>query len=63
MKALLAGVTKFFRDEDGVTAIEYGVLASLIILAVVATVLAVGQQLNNVFARIKNCLTSTAGCS
>jgi pilus assembly protein Flp/PilA len=62
MKAMLAGVSKFFRDEDGVTAIEYGVLASLIILAVVATVVLVGQQLNTVFEKIKNCL-STSNCS
>ncbi|HJW03734.1 MAG TPA: Flp family type IVb pilin [Azospira sp.] len=62
MKAMLAGVSKFFRDEDGVTAIEYGVLASLIILAVVATVVLVGQQLNTVFEKIKNCLSNASTC-
>lgn len=65
MKAVLLGMKRFIQDETGVTAIEYGVLASLIILAVVATVLLVGQQLNNVFEKVRACLAapSAAGCS
>ena len=63
MKQLINSTRKFLRDEEGVTMIEYGLIAALIALAVVATVVTVGTQLNTLFARIKNCLaglTNTA---
>jgi pilus assembly protein Flp/PilA len=63
MKQLLNAAGKFLSDEEGVTMIEYGLIAALIALAVVATVVTVGTQLNTLFARIKNCiagLTNTA---
>ncbi len=40
------------HSEAGVTAIEYGLLAALIALAVIAAVTLVGTNLNNVFTRI-----------
>jgi len=52
----------FLCDEEGVTAIEYGLIAALIAVAVIATVYLVGQQLNTVFAKIKTCLTTPASC-
>ena len=41
MKKLIA----FFKDEDGVTAIEYGLIASLIAVAIIVAVTAVGGNL------------------
>lgn len=55
-------IRKFLRDEEGVTAIEYGLIAALIAVAVIATVYAVGQQLDTVFTKIKTCLTTPANC-
>lgn len=47
---------KFFhrllKDKSGVTAIEYGLIASLIAVAIVATVAIVGTDLNNTFANV-----------
>jgi pilus assembly protein Flp/PilA len=40
------------QSEAGVTAIEYGLLAALVALAVIAAVTLVGTNLNNVFTRI-----------
>lgn len=60
-KAFLA-TRNFLRDEEGVTAIEYGLIAALIAVAVIATVYLVGQQLNDVFLKIKTCLTTPASC-
>jgi len=62
MKSLIPGIKRFLKEEDGASAVEYGLLVALIALAIAATVYLVGQQLNTVFNRIKNCLTSTSAC-
>ena len=49
-------------DSRGVTAIEYGLIAALIVLVIAASVVIVGTQLNTVFANIGTCL-STAGAT
>ena len=46
MKALLA---RFMRDENGATAIEYGLIAAGISVAIIAAVTAVGGDLQNTF--------------
>ena len=40
------------RSEKGVTAIEYGLIASLIALAIIAAVTLVGTNLNTLFGTI-----------
>jgi pilus assembly protein Flp/PilA len=46
-------MTKFFkslwRDEDGATAIEYGLLAALISVAIILAVTTLGTTLDGVF--------------
>ena len=50
MKTLI----RFFKEEDGVTAIEYGMIAALIALGIIAIVGTVGTNLNAVFTRVSN---------
>lgn len=45
---------RFFKDEEGVTAIEYGLIAALIAVVIIAAVTAVGDQLILVFERIED---------
>jgi pilus assembly protein Flp/PilA len=45
-------ITKFIREEDGVTAIEYGLIAALIAVVIIAAVTVVGTQLNLTFKTI-----------
>jgi pilus assembly protein Flp/PilA len=45
---------KFFKEEDGVTAIEYGLIAALIAVAIIVAVTAVGTGLNNTFTSVSN---------
>lgn len=52
MKQLFNATRKFLRDEEGVTAIEYALIAALIAIAVIATVTLVGKELNSVFMKI-----------
>lgn len=61
MNKVFLATRKFLRDEEGVTAIEYGLIAAGIAVAVIVTVYAVGTQLNNLFLKIADCLKSTKG--
>lgn len=58
MKSLKLGITRFLRDEEGVTAIEYGLIAALIAIVIITAVTAVGTNLNGVFQKVADNLTS-----
>ena len=45
-------IQKFVRDEEGVTAIEYGLIAALIAVVIIISVTAVGSKLAIVFTNI-----------
>ncbi|MEA3469142.1 MAG: Flp family type IVb pilin [Thermodesulfobacteriota bacterium] len=47
---------KFFCEEEGVTAIEYGLIAALIAVAIIITVTAVGTDLQTIFNRVSTAL-------
>ena len=49
-------VFRFLKEEEGVTAIEYGLIAALIAIAIVVTVTAVGTKLNSTFTSVSNSL-------
>lgn len=51
---MLKFIRRFVKDESGVTAIEYGLIASLIAVAIIATVTIVGSDLNVTFQNIAN---------
>jgi len=53
---MLSSITRFLRDEEGATAIEYGIIAGLISIAIVAVLPGVGDRLEGVFARIRDAL-------
>ena len=46
------------RDDKGATAVEYGLMVSLIAVAIVATVLALGGRLNALFTSITGSITT-----
>lgn len=50
-------ITKFLRDEEGATAIEYGLIAGLISVALVTVLGLVTGGLTTVFTRIAGALT------
>jgi pilus assembly protein Flp/PilA len=49
MKSLFA---RFAKDQSGVTAIEYGLIATLIGVAIIAGATALGGKLNDAFTGI-----------
>jgi pilus assembly protein Flp/PilA len=47
---------RFLKDESGATAIEYGLIAAGIALAIIAVVNGVGSSLNDKFTSINSSL-------
>ena len=43
---------RFVRDENGATAIEYGMIASLIAIVIIASLRLVGSKLSSKFTAI-----------
>lgn len=60
MKNFSKSFQAFLADEHGATAIEYGLLASLIAVAIIVPVTAVGDQLEIVFNAVKAALVIPA---
>jgi pilus assembly protein Flp/PilA len=44
--------TKLVKDETGVTAIEYGMIAALIAVVIIAVVTGLGSQISSVFTAV-----------
>ena len=57
MEKFILPTRRFLRDEEGVTAIEYGLIAALI-----AVVALIGTNLNTVFKKVTDCLLTPASC-
>jgi len=53
MKAI---IKRFVRDESGATAIEYGLIAAGISVAIIAAVQATGVNLNGTFTAVSNAI-------
>jgi pilus assembly protein Flp/PilA len=53
MKSL---VKRFVKDESGATAIEYGLIAAGISVAIITVVGGLGTKLNSTFTSVKNAL-------
>ncbi|RQH08378.1 Flp family type IVb pilin [Paraburkholderia dinghuensis] len=52
MKFLVVAAQRFLKDDAGVTAIEYALIAALIALAIIAGVTAVGSNLSVLFSEV-----------
>lgn len=52
MEKAMQVAKQFARDEEGVTAIEYGLIAALIAVVIIIGVTAVGLNLNALFTYI-----------
>jgi len=50
---------RFLKDESGATAIEYGLIAGLIAVVIIAGVSLLGENLNSMFDAIGNQIPTT----
>jgi pilus assembly protein Flp/PilA len=53
---MLKSIGKFFSDESGATAIEYGLIAALVSVAAILALTALGTELSNIFNEVKTTL-------
>jgi pilus assembly protein Flp/PilA len=49
-------ITQFIDDTSGATAIEYGLIAAGISVAIIAVVQGLGSKLNSTFTSVQNAL-------
>jgi len=54
-------VTRFLKDESGATAIEYGLIAALVAVAIAAVLPTLGGKLSNTFTNVSDKLGSATG--
>jgi pilus assembly protein Flp/PilA len=47
-------IKKLFKNEEGATAIEYGLIAALIAVAAIAAMSSLGDNLSNTFNDVNN---------
>lgn len=52
-------IARFMNDESGATAIEYGLIAALIAVGIIAAATTLGTNLSNVFNTISGKLAPT----
>ena len=63
MKSLYLGIQHFLNDEEGVTAIEYALIASLIAVVIILAVTQTGNKVNDAFKNVCKALNNNTACS
>jgi len=58
---MFAKMIEFVRDEDGATAIEYGLIAALVSVAAIGALTAMGNSLSTMFNTVSSSLSNAAG--
>jgi len=53
-------VLGFFQDEEGATAVEYGVMVALIAVVIIAAVTTLGEDLSDLYTRVSGFITPLA---
>ena len=57
MKNLYVGIQRFLNDEEGVTAIEYSLIAALIAVVIVTAVQTTGTSVRGAFCGVRNAIS------
>jgi pilus assembly protein Flp/PilA len=57
---MIAKLIGFVRDEDGATAIEYGLIAALVSVAAIGALTAMGSSLSTMFNTVSSALSGAA---
>jgi pilus assembly protein Flp/PilA len=50
-------IARFAKDESGATAIEYGLIAALVSIAIIAALNTLATSLNSTFSKVSSALT------
>lgn len=58
---MLNAVKNFWNDEEGATAIEYGLIAGLVAVGLIVALTALGTDLSALFGRVSTKLKTLTG--
>jgi pilus assembly protein Flp/PilA len=61
MSSLKNALSRFLRNEDGPTAVEYAVMLALIIVVCITAITALGSNANNTFSYVGSQVGGMAG--
>ena len=53
-------IAKFFNDESGATAIEYGLIAALVAVVIITGLTALGTSLNAKFGTVSSTVSAAS---
>ncbi|HEX5078770.1 MAG TPA: Flp family type IVb pilin [Geminicoccaceae bacterium] len=59
----MSTIRKLLKDESGATAIEYGLIAALVSVAIIAMLTLLGENLNATFKTVADNLSKASGGS
>lgn len=60
LKSYKTAASKVIKDDSGATAIEYGLLAGLVAVVIIAAVTALGGNIRDTFTRVNTAITTSA---
>jgi len=46
-------IINFFKDEEGATAVEYGIMVAAIAAVIIAVVFSIGSEVNDAFTTVE----------
>lgn len=49
-------IQKLIKDEEGATAVEYGLIVAAIAAVIIIVVLALGGKVKNAFVKVETCM-------
>ncbi|WP_028009530.1 Flp family type IVb pilin [Solimonas flava] len=58
---MLNKMMNFLRDEEGASAVEYGLIVGLIAVAIIAILLTTGTNLSALFKKVSDQLSTVVG--
>ena len=59
LRLITAFQSRFVREEEGATAVEYGLMVALIAVVIIVAVALIGTRLNGVFTNVANTLPTS----
>jgi pilus assembly protein Flp/PilA len=55
---MLATIRSWFKNEEGATAVEYGIMVALIAVVIITAVALLGDSLNTTFEDVEACVSA-----
>ena len=62
MKSLMLEIRRFLRDEEGATAVEYGLMVALIAAVIVLAVTLLGTEIRTTFEDVCKAINGGVTC-